>query len=116
MAIKTQGTAHIYGTAGTVTGLTVQSYTTSVSYGNADEVTNALGEVITVRYSDERKNLTVEGLVPSAYAVTIGTALAFTGNGYVFAGHITQIEERGEAKGFMRISVTAAQYEKITSA
>ena len=116
MAIKTQGTAHIYGTAGTVTGLTVQSYTTSISYGNADEVTNALGEVIAVRYSDERKNLTVEGLVPTSYAVTIGTKIDFTGNGYAFSGHITQIEERGEAKGFMRISVTAAQYEKITSA
>jgi len=116
MAIKTQGTAHIYGTAGTVTGLTVQSYTTSISYGNADEVTNALGEVIAIRYSDERKNLTVEGLVPSAYAVTIGTKIDFTGNGYAFSGHIAQVGERGEAKGFMRISVTAAQYEKVTSA
>ena len=116
MAVKTQGTAHIYGSAGTVTGLTVQSYTTSVSYGNADEVTNAIGEVILVRYSDERKNLTVEGLVPTSYTGAIGAKIDFTGNGIAFAGHITQIEERGEAKGFMRISITAVQYEKITSA
>lgn len=116
MAVKTQGTAHIYGVAGTVTGLTVQSYTVSTTYGNADEVTDATGKVITVRYSDVRHNLSVEGLVPSSYTGAIGSAMTFTGNGIAFAGHITQIEERGEAKGFMRISVTAVQYEGITSA
>jgi hypothetical protein len=116
MATKTQGTAHIYGIAGTVSGLTVQSYTTSKSYANADEVVDGTGVVKTVRYSDERTNLTVEGLVPSSFTAAIGSALAFTGNGLAFSGHITQVEERGESKGFMRISVTAVQYEGITSA
>jgi hypothetical protein len=116
MAVTTQGTAHIYGIDDTVAGLTVQSYTTSTSYGNADEVTDSQGLVIAVRYSDIRHNLTVEGLVPSSFTGAIGSALDFTGNGIVFEGHITQIEERGEAKGFMRISVTAVQYEGIVSA
>jgi hypothetical protein len=111
----TKGTAHIYGIAGTVTGLTVQSYTVSTSWANADEVVNSVGEVIAVRYSDKRVNLTVEGLVPSSYSAAIGDALSFTGNGVAFtAGHITQIEERGEAKGFMRISVTAVDFENIS--
>jgi hypothetical protein len=111
----TKGTAHIYGIAGTVTGLTVQSYTVSSSWANADEVTNSVGEVIAVRYSDKRTNLTVEGLVPTSYSAAIGDALTFTGNGIAFTGgHITQIEERGEAKGFMRISVTAVDFENIS--
>ena len=115
MSTTTKGTAHIYGIAGAVTGLTVQSYTVSTSWANADEVTNALGEVIAVRYSDKRVNLTVEGLVPSSYTGVIGDALSFTGNGVAFTtGHITQIEERGEAKGFMRVSITAVDFENIT--
>ena len=115
MSNTTKGTAHIYGIAGTVSSLTVQSYTVSSSWANADEVTNSVGEVIAVRYSDKRVNLTVEGLVPSVYSAAIGDALTFTGNGIAFtAGHITQIEERGEAKGFMRISVTAVDFENIT--
>lgn len=114
MSSSTKGTAHIYGINGTVTGLTVQSYTVTSSWANADEVTNSQGEVIAVRYSDKRTNLTVEGLVPTTYSAAIGDALTFTGNGIAFTGgHITQIEERGEAKGFMRISVTAVDFENI---
>jgi hypothetical protein len=113
MATVVKGTAHIFGIAGTVTGLTVQSYTVSKSFANADEVVNAAGTVIAVRLSDERTSLSVEGLVPTSYSAAIGDALSFTGNGIAFSGFITQIEERGEAKGFMRISVTGIDYEGI---
>lgn len=113
MATVTKGTAHIYGISGTVTGLTVQSYSVGKSFANADEVTNAAGVVIAVRYSDERTSLTVEGLVPSSYTASIGDNLSFTGNGLAFSGHITAITESGEAKGFMRISITAVDFEGI---
>lgn len=109
-----KGTAHIHGINGTVTGLTVQSYTVSRSFANADEVVDRDGMVIAVRYYDERTNLNVEGLVPSSYTANLGDDLSFTGNGIEFEGHITQIEERGEAKGFMRISVTGVDYEDIS--
>ena len=109
--VVTKGTAHIHGVAGTVTGLTVQSYTVSTSFSNNEEVTDAQGNVLGVRMSDKRQNLTIEGLVPSSYTGAVGADLSFTGNGIVFAGHITQIEERGEAKGFMRVSITAVDYE-----
>jgi hypothetical protein len=108
-----KGTAHIHGINGSVTGLTVQSYTVSKSFANADEVTDKDGMVIAVRYYDERTNLTVEGLVPTSYSAAIGDSLSFTGNGIAFSGWITQIEERGEAKGFMRISVTGVDYEDV---
>jgi hypothetical protein len=113
MATVVKGTAHIYGIAGTVTGLTVQSYTVSKSFANSDEVVNSGGTVVAVRYSDERTSLSVEGLVPTSYSAAIGDALSFTGNGIAFSGWITQIEERGEAKGFMRIAVTGVDYEGI---
>lgn len=108
-----KGTAHIHGINGTVTGLTVQSYTVTKSWANADEVVDKAGMVIAVRYSDERTALSVEGLVPTSYSAVIGDNLTFTGNGIAFSGWITQIEERGEAKGFMRISVTGVDYESI---
>jgi hypothetical protein len=113
MATVTKGTAHIHGINGTITGLTVQSYTVSKSFANADEVTNASGVVIGVKMYDERTTLQVEGLVPTSYSASIGDALSFTGNGIAFSGFIQTIEERGEAKGYMRISVSAIDYEGI---
>lgn len=109
----TKGTAHVHGINGTVSGLTVQSYTVSRSFANADEVVDKDGMVIAVRYYDERTNLSVEGLVPSTYSAAIGDGLTFTGNGIAFSGHITNIEERGESKGFLRISITGVDYEDI---
>jgi hypothetical protein len=113
MATVTKGTAHIHGINGSLTGLTVQSYTVSKSFANSDEVTNAVGVVIGVKMYDERTTLQVEGLVPSTYSASIGDALSFTGNGIAFSGFIQTIEERGEAKGYMRISVSAIDYEGI---
>jgi hypothetical protein len=113
MATVTKGTAHIHGINGTITGLTVQSYTVSKSFANSDEVTNAVGVVIGVKMYDERTTLQVEGLVPTTYSAAIGDALSFTGNGIAFSGFIQTIEERGEAKGYMRISVSAIDYEGI---
>lgn len=109
--VVTKGTAFIYGIAGTVTNLTVQSYTVSTSFAKTDEAMDANGQVVGVRMSDKRQNLSVEGLVPSSYTAAIGDNLSFTGNGIAFAGHITQIEERGTNNGYMRISVTAVDYE-----
>ena len=113
MASVTKGTAHIHGINGTITGLTIQSYTVSKSFANSDEVTNAAGVVIGVKMYDERTTLSVEGLVPTAYSAAIGDALTFTGNGIAFSGFIQTLEERGEAKGYMRISVSAIDYEGI---
>lgn len=113
MATVTKGTAHIHGINGTITGLTVQSYTVSKSFANSDEVTNSVGVVIGVKMYDERTTLQVEGLVPTTYSANIGDALSFTGNGIAFSGFIQSIEERGEAKGYMRISVSAIDYEGI---
>jgi hypothetical protein len=109
--VVTKGTAFIYGIAGTVTSLTVQSYTVSTSFAKTDEAMDANGQVVGVRMSDKRQNLSIEGLVPSAYSGAIGDNLSYTGNTIVFSGHITNIEERGTNNGFMRVSITAIDYE-----
>jgi len=109
--VVTKGTAFIYGVAGTVTSLTVQSYTVSTSFAKTDEAMDSNGQVVGVRMSDKRQNLSIEGLVPSAYSGAIGDNLSFTGNTIAFAGHITNIEERGTNNGFMRVSITAIDYE-----
>jgi len=60
-------------------------------------------------------SLTLEGVVPPRCAGHAGVGLGFPGNGIAFtAGHIQSVEERGEAKGFMRVSITAVDYENIT--
>jgi hypothetical protein len=114
MPSVTKGTAHIHGINGTITGLTIQSYTVSKSFANADEVTNASGVVIGVKMYDERTTLNVEGLVPTTYSGGPGDQLSFTGNGIAFTGFIQSVEERGEAKGYMRVSITAIDYEGIS--
>lgn len=113
MPSVTKGTAHIHGINGTITGLTIQSYTVSKSFANSDEVTDATGVVIGVKMYDQRTTLQVEGLVPTVYSANVGDNLTFTGNGIAFSGFIQSIEERGEAKGYMRISVSAIDYEGI---
>jgi hypothetical protein len=109
--VVTKGTAFLYGISGSVTSLTVQSYTVSTSFAKTDEAMDANGQVVGVRMSDKRQNLSIEGLVPSAYSGAIGDNLSFTGNTIAFAGHITNIEERGTNNGFMRVSITAIDYE-----
>jgi hypothetical protein len=109
--VVTKGTAFIYGISGSVTSLTVQSYTVSTSFAKTDEAMDANGQVVGVRMMDKRQNLSIEGLVPSAYSGAIGDNLSFTGNTIAFAGHITNIEERGTNNGFMRVSITAIDYE-----
>lgn len=113
MPSVTKGTAHIHGINGSITGLTIQSYTVSKSFANADEVINASGVVIGVKMYDERTTLNVEGLVPTTYSGGPGDQLSFTGNGIAFTGFIQTVEERGEAKGYMRVSISAIDYEGI---
>ena len=109
--VVTKGTAFLYGISGSVTSLTVQSYTVSTAFAKTDEAMDANGQVVGVRMMDKRQNLSIEGLVPSAYSGAVGDNLSYTGNTIVFAGHITQIEERGTNNGFLRVSITAIDFE-----
>lgn len=115
MAAVSKGVAHVYGIDGTVSGLTVQSYTISRSFELDDKVAGEHGRTITHRLDGRTNELSIEGVAKSGFSATIGDTLSFAGNEITFAGHITRVDDRGQAKGFTLISITAVQFEDITS-
>ena len=117
MAAVTKGTAHVYGISGTVSNITVQSYTVSRSFELDDKVAGEHGRTITHRVDGRSNELSLEGVLQSnSFALAIGDRLQFTGNEITFDGMVTRIEDRGQAKGFSLISISAVSFEDITYA
>ena len=126
MAAISTGTSCTYGIAGTVTNLFVQSYTISASFNNEGLVQNESGLTSTARYDDRKTELTVEGIVKSGAAPVLGVTLSFTGVASAaypsgsasnsFVGTVTKVEEVGSSKDFVKVKVTAVDFEGITPA
>ena len=115
MAAVSKGTAHVYGISGSVTNLTVQSYTVTRSFENDDKVAGEHGRTITHRLDGRTNEISIEGVLQSAsFSIAIGDTLTFSGNEISFSGVVTRIEDRGQAKGFSLISLSAVSYEDIT--
>lgn len=116
MAAVVKGTAHVYGISGTVSNITVQSYTISRSFERDDKVEDASGLTITHRLDGRTNEISIEGVLQSnSFALAIGDRLQFTGNEITFDGVVTRLEDRGQNKGFSLISLTAVSYEGITN-
>jgi hypothetical protein len=126
MAAISTGTTCIYGIAGTVTNLFVQSYSLSSSF-NADEtVVDETGITKTHRMDDRKSEITVEGIAKTSTMPVLGGTLAFTLNtlsaypagsaSVSFSGVITKIDDKGSNKGFTAVTITAIDYEGITLA
>lgn len=115
MAAVSKGTAHVYGISGTVSNITVQSYTVSRSFELDDKVAGEHGRTITHRMDGRTNEISLEGVLQSSsFSLAIGDRLQFAGNEIAFDGAITRIEDRGQAKGFSLISITAVSFEDIT--
>ena len=116
MAAVTKGTAYVYGISGTVTGITVQSYTVTRSFELDDKVQDETGKTVTHRLDGRTNELSLEGVLVSAatFVLSIGDKIIFAGNEVAFTGCITRIEDRGQNKGFTLISLSATEYEAIT--
>jgi hypothetical protein len=116
MAAVTKGTAYVYGISGTVTGITVQSYTVTRSFELDDKVQDETGKTVTHRLDGRTNELSLEGVLTSAatFVLSIGDKIIFAGNEVAFTGCITRIEDRGQNKGFTLISLSATEYEAIT--
>lgn len=116
MAAVSKGTAHVYSiVSGTVSNLTVQSYTISRSFELDDKVAGEHGRTITHRVDGRTNEISIEGVLQSnSFALAIGDRLQFTGNEITFDGMVTRIEDRGQAKGFSLISISAVSFEDIT--
>jgi hypothetical protein len=115
MAAVVKGTAHVYGISGSVSNITVQSYTVSRSFELDDKVAAEHGRTITHRVDGRTNEISIEGVLQSAsFSIAIGDRLQFAGNEIAFDGMVTRIEDRGQNKGFSLISVTAVSFEDIT--
>jgi hypothetical protein len=124
MAAISNGTTCLYGVAGTVTNLFVQSYSISSSFNAEATVVNESGVTVTHRLDDRKSEITVDGIAKASTVPTLGASLSFTANtssAYTsgsattsFSGVITKVEEKGTSQGFVSVSVTAIDYEGIS--
>ena len=124
MAAITNGTSCVYGIAGTVTNLFVQSYSLSSSFVSDVTVVDEAGITKTHRLDDRKSEITIEGIAKTSTMPILGATLAFTVNtasaypagsaSASFSGTITKIDDKGSNKGFTSVSITAIDYEGIT--
>jgi len=123
MASVSKGTTCLYGVAGTVTNLYVQSYSVSSSFNNEDTVQDESGLTKTWRADDRKSEITVEGIVKVGTVPQLGASFSFTLNAdsaypsgsasVSFAGWVTKVDEKGGNKEFVKVSVTAVDYEGV---
>ena len=126
MAAISNGTTCIYGVAGTVANLFVQSYSLSSSFNADVTVVDETGLTKTHRLDDRKSEITIEGIAKTATMPVLGAALTFTVNtasaypsgsaSATFTGTITKIDDKGSNKGFTAVTITAIDYEGITPA
>jgi len=126
MAAISNGTTCIYGVAGTVSNLFVQSYSLSSSFNADVTVVDETGLTKTHRLDDRKSEITIEGIAKTTSMPVLGAALSFTVNtlsaypagsaSASFVGTITKIDDKGSNKGFTAVTITAIDYERITPA
>jgi hypothetical protein len=126
MAAISNGTTCIYGVAGTVTNLFVQSYSLSSSFNADVTVVDETGITKTHRMDDRKSEITIEGIAKTSSIPVLGATLSFTVNtlsaypsgsaSVSFVGTITKIDDKGSNKGFTAVTITAIDYEGITPA
>ena len=125
-AAISNGTTCLYGVAGTVTNLFVQSYSLSSSFNADVTVVDETGLTKTHRLDDRKSEITIEGIAKTSTMPVLGAALSFTVNtasaypagsaSASFVGTITKIDDKGSNKGFTAVTITAIDYEGITPA
>jgi hypothetical protein len=126
MAAISNGTTCIYGVAGTVSNLFVQSYSLSSSFNADVTVVDETGITKTHRLDDRKSEITIEGIAKTTTMPVLGAVLSFTVNtlsaypsgsaSVSFVGTITKIDDKGSNKGFTAVTITAIDYEGITPA
>ena len=123
MASVSKGVTCLYGVAGTVTNLYVQSYSISASFNNEDTVQDEAGLTKTWRADDRKTEITVEGIVKASSVPVLGASFSFTVSAETsypsgsatssFSGWVTKVDEKGGNKEFVKVSVTAVDYESV---
>jgi hypothetical protein len=123
MAAVTNGTTCLFGVAGTVTNLFVQSYTVNSTFNLSNMVTDETGLTKTTRFDDRKTEITVDGICKAStvpvlgadFTFTINTQSAYTGGtaSVSYEGTVTSVSEKGSNKDFVSLTVTAVCYEGV---
>ena len=126
MAAISNGTTCLYGVAGTVTNLFVQSYSLTSSFNADVTVVDETGLTKTHRLDDRKSEITIEGIAKTSTMPVLGATISFTVNtlsaypsgaaSVSFVGTITKIDDKGSNKAFTAVTITAVDYEGITPA
>lgn len=126
MAATIQGVVCLYGVTGTEASLYVQSYSVSSSFISEDTVVDEAGITRTWRANDRTSELTIEGIAKTANPPQLGNVITFnlaTNSNYgtgsatnSITAVVTKVEEKGGSKEFVKVSVTAKDWEGITIA
>ena len=121
MAAVTVGTALIYGIAGDITAMVIQSYSCDSSFNLDVTAQDKEGKTITHRLDDRMSDLTVDGILESGSIPQLGSELEFTLNADSaypegsatpsYYGTVVKVSERGSSKGFATVSITVKAYE-----
>ena len=120
MAAVLKGVTCLYGVAGTVTNLYVQSYTLTKAYELNDTTQDETGKTVTARYDGITRDLTVDGIAKTSDMPELGASITFTvqtdlGITQSFTGVIESLEEKGGNKEFVKVSLKAKQWESIAT-
>ncbi len=121
MAAVTIGTALIYGIAGDVTAMVIQSYSCDSSFNLDITAQDKEGLTITHRLDDRVSDLTVDGILETASIPVLGSEIEFTLNAQSsypegtatvsYYGTVIKVSEKGSSKGYATVSITAKAYE-----
>jgi hypothetical protein len=124
MAAVSTGTTCLFGVAGTVNNLFVQSYSVNTTFNLSNTVTDETGLTKTARYDDRKTEITVDGICKTSSMPVLGASFSFTINADTaypsgtasasYVGTITAISQKGSNKDFTSVSITAVDYEGVT--
>ena len=124
MAAISTGTSCLFGVAGSLNNLFVQSYSVNTTFNLSNTVTDETGLTKTARYDDRKTELTVDGICKTATMPFLGDSITFTINAATaypsgsssasYVGTITAISQKGSNKDFTSVTITAVDYEGVT--
>jgi hypothetical protein len=107
----TYGTAHLYGIAGTLTGVTVADFKYKVKPANYQQCMDENGNVIERRYDDNTTEATITVILTSTSTTpTAGSELTYNSVKYI----IQDVEHSEQAKGARRETYNLITSQYIT--
>lgn len=111
MAAITFGTAHLYGIAGTITGVTVADFKVKGKQANFEQCMDENGNVIERRYDDVHNEATITVILQSGFtSPTPGSTLTYGGNTY----EVVDVDHVEQAKGARRETYNLIRSQYIT--